>query len=178
VKTVPATRRLVPSIVAALCFGCATDPTIAVDLPNAGSEASTPLAGDALAERRNEMQRAYRDLVHFHATLESLRHRRDRNGAILFDQFLDSYMGTHLDPMLEGEWQARHPELMALDASLRFVQAEILVRMRDTRRVQRVIDEIETRFRGRENMVVKYPVGSQGTIADGLEILRTRKWRG
>jgi hypothetical protein len=168
------------TLATALSMACATDDTIAVDIraEDGTAEETAPLGGDALSERRNEMQRAYRDLIHFHTTLESLRHRRDRNGSILFDQFLDAYMGTHLEPMLEGEWQARHPELMALDASLRFVQAEVLVRMRDTRRVQRTIEEIEERYRGRENMVVQYPIGGQGTIAEGLEILRSRKWRG
>ena len=45
-------------------------------------------AGEALTERKHAMQRAYRDLVDFHTTQESLRLRRDRNGSVLFDQFL------------------------------------------------------------------------------------------
>jgi len=180
----PRSRRCLRALLApalALALGaCAVGRPLVVDLPAEESvvEESAPLGGDALAERKRELQRAYRDLIHFHATLESLRHRRDRNGSILFDQFLDAYMGTHLEPLLRHEWQSRHPELMALDASLRFVQAEVLVRMRDTRRVQRVIESIEARFEGRENMIVQYPIGGQGSIAEGLEILRNRKWRG
>ena len=161
-------------------LGCATSDPVYLDLEveDSAAEETAPLGGDALAERKREMQRAYRDMIHFDITLEDLRHRRDRNGAILFDQFLASYLGTRLEPMLRPEWQSRHPELMALDASLRFVQADILVRMHDTRRVQLLIEQIETRFQGRENTVVQYPIGEQGTIAEGLEVLRNRKWRG
>jgi hypothetical protein len=163
-----------------LLVACAKPDYYVMDLPaqDSATEETAPLGGNALAERKREMQRAYRDLIHFHVTLEGLRDRRDRNGSILFDRFLDQYLGTQLAPMLRPEWQSRHPELMALDASLRFVQADILVRMHDTRRVQQTIEEISRRFAGRENTIVKYPIGSQGTIAEGIAILRDRKWRG
>jgi hypothetical protein len=166
--------------VAFLLFACATPDPVVLDLEleTTSAEETAPLGGDALAERKRELQRALRDLVHFNVTFEGLRDRRDKNGTILFDQFVATYIGTRLEPMLRPEWQSRHPELMALDASLRFVEADILVRMHDTRRVQRLIEQIETRFQGRENMVVQYPIGAQGTIAEGLQILRTRKWRG
>lgn len=165
---------------ALMLFACATpDPVILdLELETTAAEETAPLGGDALAERKREMQRALRDLVHFDVTMVGLHERRDRNGQILFDQFIATYIGTRLEPMLRPEWQSRHPELMALDASLLFVQADILVRMHDTRRVQHLIEQIETRFHGRENMVVQYPIGAQGTIAEGLQILRTRKWRG
>jgi hypothetical protein len=161
-------------------LACATTAPVVLDLEidDSAAEETAPLGGDALAERKREMQRTYRDLIHFDATLDGLRDRRDRNGSILFDQFLATYIGTRLEPMLAPEWQSRHPELMALDASLRFVQADILVRMHDTRRVQQVIEQIELRFQGRENTVVQYPIGSQGTIAEGLTTVRNRKWRG
>ena len=64
------------------------------------AEQSTPLGGPALALRKQEMQRAHRDMLHFHTTLESLQQRKDRNGLMLFSQFLDAYMGMHLDPLL------------------------------------------------------------------------------
>ena len=172
--------RLTVAFLMAALIGCASPEPIFVDLPgeDAAAEETAPLGGDALAERKREMQRAYRDLTHFYATQAGLRHRRDRNGSIVFDQFLNTYMGTHLDPLLRHAWQSTHPELMALDASLRFVQAEVLVRMRDTRRVQEIIEEITTRYAGRESMIVQYPIGGQGSIAQGLEALRHRKWRG
>jgi hypothetical protein len=141
-------------------------------------EENAPLGGDALAHRKLEMQRAYRDLIHFHATFESLFFRRDRSGQILFSEFVGTYMGTHLDPILRNEWQSHHPELMGLDANLRFVQAEVLMQMRDPAGAEAAIEEIERRFQGRENMLVDYPIGEQSTLAEGLEILRDRKWRG
>jgi hypothetical protein len=174
------TAACIAALAAATWIGCASPepPLVYLATDEAAAEETAPLGGDALAERKHSMQRAYRDLIHFHTTQESLRHRRDRNGSILFDQFLNTYMGTHLDPLLQHAWQSRHPELMALDAGLRLVQAEVLVRMRDTRRVQHIIEEIQERYAGRENMIVAYPIGGQGSIAQGLETLRNRKWRG
>ena len=136
------------------------------------AESNAPLGGEALAQRRLEMRRAYGDMVHFHATLESLKRRRDRSGLVLFNGFLDEYMGTHLDPIMSAEWQSRHPELSVLDANLRFAKAELLMEMRATRRAHRVIDDIERRYQGREDMLVSYPFGDQSTLKDGLEILR------
>jgi hypothetical protein len=142
------------------------------------SEQNTPLGGAALAQRKQDLQRAHRDMIHFHATLESLQHRRDRNGLLLFSQFLDAYMGMHLDPLLESEWQSRQPELMALDANLRLVKAEVLIQMRAPGRVQQTLEELRERFKGREDMLVEYPIGKQGTLRDGLRKLGERKWRG
>jgi hypothetical protein len=142
------------------------------------AEQSGPLGGAALAQRKLDMKRAYRDLIHFHTTLESLQQRKDRNGLMLFSQFLDAYMGLHLERLLANEWQSRHPELMALDANLRLAKAEVLIRMRSPQRVQRVIDELRERFAGREDMLVEFPSGEQGTLRDGLRRLGERKWRG
>jgi hypothetical protein len=142
------------------------------------AEESTPLGGEALAQRRQELKRAHGDLHHFLATLEGLDHRSDRNGQILFKGFLDAYMGEHLAPLLRGEWQSQHPELMGLDANLRVSQAELLRKMRDPRGVQRVIEELERRFAGRESMLVDYPIGTQSTLGDALQMLRDGKWRG
>jgi hypothetical protein len=142
------------------------------------AEESAPLGGEALAVRTSELQRALRDMTHFDATLDSLQWRRDRSGVILFGQFLDAYMGTHLDPLLAHAWQSRHPELAGLDASLRLAKADVLIQLRQTRRVQQVIDDVATRYAGRENLLVEYPLGDQTTLAEALASLRNRKWRG
>ncbi len=161
-------------------FACAahTEFQDVLVLEPTAAEQSTPLGGPALALRKQEMKRAHRDMLHFHTTLESLQQRRDRNGLILFSQFLDAYMGMHLDSLLQSEWQSRHPELMALDANLRLAQAEVLIQMRSPQRVQQVIDEIEKRYAGRGDMLVEFPIGKQGTLRDGLRRLSDRKWRG
>ena len=167
-------------LVAALFVGCASDHRLPPGLlhEEAREDESTPLGGDALAHRKLEMRRAYRDLIHFHATFEGLFFRKDRNGQVMFSEFVGTYMGTHLDPMLRAEWQSQHPELMGIDANLRFVTAEVLMQMRDPAGAQETIEEIERRFRGRENMLVDYPIGEQSTLSEGLETLRDRKWRG
>jgi hypothetical protein len=142
------------------------------------AEASSPLGGEALIQRKHEIRRAHGDMVHFNRTLDTLRHREDKNGLVLFSKFLDAYLGMHVDPLLAGEWQSRHPELTALDANLRFAKAELLIRLRMPRRAQAVMDQIEERFRGREDMLVDYPFGTQHPLGEGLQMLSERKWRG
>ncbi len=135
-----------------------------------------PLGGEALAQRRMDLDRAWRDLMHFEATMESMVDRRDGRSVALLDGFLDEYMGTHLAALLRPQWQSSHPEVMALDANLRFLQAELLAQMRYTRRVQESIDDIQNRFLGREGMLVEYPRGEQRPLGEALQMLRDRKW--
>ena len=92
--------------------------------------------------------------------------------------FLEAYLARHLAPLLRSEWQSRHPELAALDASLRLLEAEVRVELRDTGRVQEQLDELARRFAGRESLLVDYPVGKQTPLGTAIEGLRKRKWRG
>jgi hypothetical protein len=152
------------------------DPDVELGVDPTMAEQSAPLGGEALSQRRLEMRRAHLDLVHFHTTLASLNQRRDRNGQVLFKGFLDAYIGTHVEPMLSGEWQSRHPELAALDANVRLTQAELLIQMREPSRAQQVIEKLAARYAGREEMVVAYPIGDEGTLREALDLLRERKW--
>jgi len=174
--------RRVPALVAfaGLFAGCASspDPLRAFEGEETIEEQATPLGGAALAQRRREMERAYGDLVHHRATLLNLRQRNDRNGSMLFGSFLEAYLARHLAPLLRSEWQSRHPELMALDASLRLLEAEVRVELRDTGRVQQGLDELARRYAGRESLLVDYPVGEQTPLGTAIEGLRKRKWRG
>ena len=137
-----------------------------------------PLGGEALIQRKHDLDRAYRDMVHFQTTMQSLIDRQDSRSLAAIDRFVEAYMGTHLAPLLAREWQSGNPELMARDASLRFMQAEILIQMRYPRQVQAVRDEIERRYEGQYDLLIEYPVGKQGTLGRGLEILKDRKWKG
>ena len=110
--------------------------------------------------------------------LESLHERKDRSGTIMLAGFLDAYMGTHLEPLLDSQWQSRHPELASMDATLRLAKAEVLMHMRETRRMQQTLDELGKRYESRGEMLVEYPVGQQTTLREALETLRDRKWRG
>ena len=118
------------------------------------------------------------DLVDFQATLQSLSDRQDGRSITLFDNFLATYIDQYLDPLLRAQWQSNHAELAAVDASLRFAKAELLIEMRYPRRVQDTIDDIQRRFKGRESLLIEYPIGKQGSLGDGLEILKDRKWKG
>jgi hypothetical protein len=159
---------------------CASSPELPAGLldERAAVEENTPLGGEALTQRKLEMKRAYKDLIHFQVTFESLHQRKDRNGLILFSEVTGTYMGAHLQPLLRNEWQSEHPEVMGLDANLRFIQAEVLMQMNDPGAVQQAIDEIERRYKGHENMLVDYPIGDQSPLGQALQILRDRKWRG
>jgi hypothetical protein len=167
-------------LAAALVVGGCRTPSAPDTLlaPEEVATKSQPLGGQSLAQRKQELDRAWRDMVHFHVTLESLRHRKERNGLVLFSGFVDAYMGTHLDPLLEPEWQSEHPELQGLDANVRLVQAETLMQLRSPQRMQRALDEIRRRYAGRGDMLVDYPVGEQSTLAEAIESLTSRKWRG
>lgn len=168
---------LAPFLLLAQLMGCATgmDPALQ-DAMDEAAEEEAPLGGEALARRRLDLTRAWRDLLHFDETMQSLVDRKDSRSIAILDGFLAQYMGQHLDPLLRPQWQSSHPEVMALDANLRFMQAQILADMRYPRRVQQSIDDIQIRFEGRETMLIEYPVGEQRSLGDALELLRDRKW--
>ncbi len=137
-----------------------------------------PLGGEALAQRKQDLDRALGDLGAFNKTLTSLIERRDDNGLDAMEPFLLGYLGQHLDALIRPEWTSNHPEVAAIDANLRFMKAELLIQLRRTRDVQRVLDDIRARYEGRGQMLVDYPLGEQNTIADAIEKLKNRKWNG
>jgi hypothetical protein len=168
---------LAPFLLLGQLSGCAAGMDAAhEEATMTASEEEAPLGGEALAQRRLDLTRAWRDLLHFDETMQSLVDRKDSRSVALLDTYLSQYMGEHLDPLLRPQWQSSHPEVMALDANLRFMKAEILAEMRYTRRVQETIDDIQARFAGRESMLVEYPVGEQRSLGEALELLRGRKW--
>ncbi len=168
-----------PLLLAAQLVGCAPgmDPAFEEEF-DAAVEEEAPLGGEALAQRRTDLDRAWRDLLHFDETMQSLVDRKDSRSVSLLDAFLSQYMGQHLDPLLRPRWQSAHPEVMALDANLRFMKAQILAGMRYPRRVQQAIDDIQRRFEGRESMLIEYPAGEQRPLGEALELLRDQKWNG
>ena len=157
-------------------LGCVANMDREIEIRTGYVEEQLPLGGEALAQRRTDLNRAWRDLLHFDATMQSLVDRKDRQSASILDDFLSQYMAEHLDPMLRPSWQSTNAELMAIDANLRFMKARILADMRYPRKVQRAIVDIETRFAGRESMLVEYPAGERRPLGEALELLRDRKW--
>jgi hypothetical protein len=154
--------------------GCASSPDMAED----AVVEEGPLGGAAMRQRKHDLDRTYRDMLHFHTTMQSLIDRHDSRSLASFERFVDIYMGTHLEPLLRSQWQSTSPELMARDASARFIQAELLIMMRYPRRVQQVRNEIERRYEGQSQLLIEYPIGKQGSLEKGLAILSERKWRG
>jgi hypothetical protein len=141
-------------------------------------DANTPLGGVSLSQRRIELARARADMVHFMATLDSLQLRRDQNGQVLFKGFVDEYLGTHVDPMLETEMNSKQPELAGLDVSIRFLEAEMLTKLRSPARAQKVINQLERLYEGRADMLVDWPIGKKTPLKKAMDLLDDRKWRG
>jgi hypothetical protein len=138
-----------------------------------------PMGGEALMQRKDELERALADMVVFRQTLESMNDRGDSRGIDSSREFLNNYMALHLEPLLQPRWQSSHPELILVDANLRFVQAELLVQMgygfggwTDD-----VIDELVRRYKQRGNILVDYPIGTQTTLREALRILRNHRVR-
>lgn len=164
----------------ALTSACATrDPMhaeFAWEETQAKAASRTPLGGQALIHRKRELERAQKDLKFFYETLSALRGRRNHSGYVMLGSFMDAYFGLHLAPLLEPVWQSSHPEVMALDVSLRIAEAEMYVQMRDPARAQQVIDDVRERYEGREGMLVELPTGEQTTVGEAIESLADRKW--
>jgi len=161
-----------------LALGCVSETTRADALMRntSDAQASAPLGGEALAQRKVELARAFRDLSHFNTTLESLRWREDREGTYLFSDFVGLHLEKQVFPMLGGEWQSRHPEVAALDADVRLAVAELWMRTGSGSQTDRMLDDIEERFSGRDEMLVSYPLGSQSTLREAVAHLRDRSW--
>jgi hypothetical protein len=138
------------------------------------AEETAPLAGAALEQRRERLVRAQRDLAHFHTTLESLYYRDDRVGLNSMARFADAYLSMHVDRLLAHEWQSRHPEVAVVDANLRLAKADVLLRMDQNDRAVAVIDELERRFDRRTELLVEYPLGTQRSLREAIELLRDR----
>jgi len=136
------------------------------------AEENGPVAGPTLDQRRENMTRMYKDLVHFRTSLRDAQERGDRATTNALAFFIDSYMNMHLDPLLDGEWQSRHPELWGLDADLRLAKADVLVRMHDTGRAVKTLDELAARYKGRDDMLVHYPLGSESPLGKAIKLLR------
>lgn len=136
------------------------------------AEETAPLGGASLDHRRENMGRMYSDLMQFRTALDDAEQRGDRTTTVALSHFVDAYIGMHLDPMLAGEWQSRHPELWGVDADLRLAKAQVLKRMHERSRAKDVLEEIGTRYAGREDMLVHYPPGSQSPLGKAVQLIR------
>jgi hypothetical protein len=160
--------------VALLAVGCASDERVADEwLAKASSrEASAPLGGEALAQRKLDLDRCYRDLGHFLVTIDAVHRRGNKNDLIMLDEFIEFYIGKHVLPMLEPEWQSRHPEVALLDANARLAVAALWAKRGASSSAGRMLDEIDRRFKGRGEMLVGYPIGAESTLHDAVARLR------
>jgi hypothetical protein len=136
------------------------------------AEEAGPLGGPSLSQRRETMERMYKDLVHFRTAIEHADERGDDAAAGQLAYFVGAYINMHLDPLLAGEWQSRHPELFGLDADLRIAKADVFMRMNERGQASDVLDEVEKRYSGRADMLVHYPVGGQNPLGKAVKLLR------
>jgi len=160
--------------VAAAAPGCGSKTYLAKDFgkPEKTAEEAGPVSGPSLDQRRENMQRMYKDLVHFRTSLRDAQQRGDRSTVNALGFFMESYMNMHLDPLLDGEWQSRHPELWGMDADLRLAKADVLTRLNETSRASKTLDEVASRYKGRDDMLVHYPLGSESQLGKAIKLLR------
>lgn len=149
-----------------------------------GFEAQSPVlesrshtAGEELAQKKVEMRRARNDLVSMQQTLRTLRRHRSENELLVFEPFVRRYLRQRVEPLVDGEQASWHPDLAPLDANLRLAEAGVLIELGDRWRVQRLLDDMERRFRGMESLLVETPEGEKRTLGQGLEELRGQRWR-
>jgi hypothetical protein len=136
------------------------------------AEEAGPLGGPSLSQRRETMERMYKDLVHFRTAIDHAGLRGDDAAEGQLAYFVGAYVSMHLDPILDGEWQSRHPELFGLDADLRIAKADVLMRMGERGQANGVLDEVSKRYAGRADMLVHYPVGRQTPLGKAVTLLR------
>ncbi len=167
-------RTWVAAIACSALAACASSGNRPADFGSTekAAEETAPLGGASLDVRRETMGRMYEDLMHFRTSLDHAEQRGDRTTQVALNHFVDAYIGMHLDPMLAGEWQSRHPELWGVDADLRLAKAQVLKRMRERTRADDVLEEIGTRYAGREDMLVHYPPGSQSPLGKAVQLIR------
>lgn len=173
-------RRITLAIACALALcACATDPRSDYEDPSSLVAARDEVAfgGEALAQRKLELQRAVADVSDFLETLTSMKDRGDEHGIELFRSFVDRYLLSHVGALLAPEWQSRHPELIRHDANLRFVQSELLIELAYTKWARDEIETLRERYKERGNMLVEYPMGRQTTLREALTELRDRQTR-
>ncbi|MCP5040022.1 MAG: hypothetical protein GY944_03265 [bacterium] len=172
-------RRIKSAIACAVALAvgaCATDPRTNYEDPSrliSGDEVA--FGGEALAQRKLELQRAVADLGDFLETLTSMKDREDEHGIALFRRFVDRYLLTHVGPLLAPEWQSHHPELIRHDANLRFIQSELLIELSYKKWARDEIKALRDRYKERGNMLVEYPIGQQTTLREALATLRSRE---
>ena len=116
--------------------------------PERVAEVESHIAGEALAQKKQAMRRAHRDMIGFHATIQGLRRHSDRQGVEVLEAFVRPYLSTHVDPLLTQNRENWHPELLPLDANLLFAKAAILIQLQDRWGVAGAIHEIAVRFGG------------------------------
>ncbi len=163
-----------------LLTGACADATHAPQNPATASPAASqqrPLAGSALEARAGELATARETLGEMQTTLRGLQRRENRKAVPAFEDFVRAYFGLHLDPLLRPEWPSRHPDLMTMDATLRFARADLMRRLQDSQEFERALADIERRFTGRQEMLIEYPLGQERTVRSAVQMLRGRsRW--
>ena len=141
------------------------------------SQASTPLGGETLAEMHRELQRTRDDIARTLKTLDSMLLRDDEDGIQLLKDSFYRYMDDHVEPLLAKDWTSHHPALGGLDAGIRFVAIEVLSKLESPHRAEALIDDVKLRFRGREDLMVDYPIGHRSNVTKALELVEEQYWR-
>ena len=140
------------------------------------ADASPEPVGEALGQRRHELERVHSGLLALRDSVDVIRARPDPTNRELIADFTIAYLAMHVDPLLAPAWQSANPALETLDAETRLLEAELLMRLEHRSDAERVLDELGRRFAQRSAMTVSYPVGKQSTLSEALRIARAPRW--
>jgi hypothetical protein len=144
--------------------------------PRLRSGAGGCRAGQALGQRRHELERIHSGLLALRDSVDVIRARPDPTNRELIGDFTFAYLAMHVDPLLAPGWQSANPALETLDAELRLLEAELLMRLEHRSEAERVLDELERRFSHRSDLMVSYPVGKQSALGEAVRIARAPRW--
>ena len=170
-------RLLVAVSTLLLAAGCAFDgggKTAYFDRQSGRDAVESQLAGEALSQQKYSMRRVRRDLASFRQTLEQLERHGKVAGTERFERFARPYIERRVDPLIQSDNTASHPELRPFHAELLLSKALLMHQMGDRRSVVRTIRRIENEFAGVGSMLVLYPTGEAVTLNQGVALLRTQ----
>lgn len=153
---------------AAACAGDAMPPVPRADPP--------PPRGEALIRHRHGLARVHADLLAILDSVDVIRARPDVVDRELIADFALAYLAMHVDPLLTPAWSSSNPSLEVVDAELRLLEAELLMRLGHRAEAERVLDELDRRFAHRSALVVDYPAGKPSSLREAVRIVRAPRW--
>jgi hypothetical protein len=165
---------------AALALGCATtsgSPTTGWRM-RTRHEANAPLGGEALSQRRLDLERSLPRPRTLHRDDRRAAPARRQERARDVQRVRGFYVSKHVIRCSSPNGRAA-PEIAQRDANARLAVASLWAKLGATSSASRMLDDIERASRAAARWSVGYPIGSESTLRDAVKRLRSRSgWSG